>query len=45
MVHEIQTATGADVAQVQFPFGLCLNTAGQKFPGITCNPDLVEVKP
>jgi len=45
MVHEIQTATGVDVAQVQFPLGLCLNTAGQKFPGITCSPDLVEVKP
>lgn len=45
MVHEIQTATGVDVAQVQFPLGLCLNAAGQKFPGITCNPDLVEVKP
>ena len=45
MVHEIQTATGADVAQVQFPLGLCLNVAGQTFPGITCNPDLVEVKP
>lgn len=45
MVHEIQTATGVDVVQVQFPFGLCLNTAGQKYPGITCNPDLVAVKP
>lgn len=45
MVHEIQTATGLDAAQVQFPLGLCLNTAGQKFPGITCNPDLVAVKP
>ena len=45
MVHEIQTATGVDVTQIQFPLGLCLNTAGQKFPGITCNPDLVAVKP
>jgi hypothetical protein len=45
MVHEIQTATGADIAQIQFPLGLCLNTAGQAFPGITCNPDLVAVKP
>jgi hypothetical protein len=45
MVHEIQTATGADVAQVQFPLGLCLNTAGQQFPGISCHPDLVAVKP
>jgi hypothetical protein len=45
MVHEIQTATGAEIGQIQFPFGLCLNTAGQKFTGITCNPDLVAVKP
>ena len=45
MVHEIQTATGVDVAQIQFPLGLCLNTGGQRFPGITCNPDLVVVKP
>ncbi|HXY15270.1 MAG TPA: hypothetical protein VEI26_12285 [Terriglobales bacterium] len=45
MLHEIQTATGADVAQVQFPLGLCLNTAGRQFAGITCNPDLVVVKP
>ena len=45
MLHEIQTATGADVAQVQFPQSLCLNPSGQRFPGITCNPDLVSVKP
>jgi hypothetical protein len=45
MLHEIQTATGADIAQIQFPLGLCLNTAGQQFTGITCNPDLVAVKP
>jgi len=44
-VHEIQTATGADIAQIQFPLGLCLNSAGQQFTGITCNPDLVAVKP
>jgi trimeric autotransporter adhesin len=45
MVHEIQTETGADVQQFQFPLGLCLNTAGLRFPGITCNPDLIAVKP
>lgn len=45
MLHEIQTATGVDVTQVQFPLSFCVNTAGQKFPGITCNPDLVAVKP
>jgi DNA-binding beta-propeller fold protein YncE len=43
MVHEIQTATGADIAQIQFPLGLCLNTAGQPF--FACIPDLVAVKP
>jgi hypothetical protein len=43
MVHEIQTATGADIAQIQFPLGLCLNTAGQ--PLFACIPDLVAVKP
>ena len=45
MLHEIQTATGADIGQIKFPLGLCLNTAGQQFTGITCNPDLVAVKP
>jgi trimeric autotransporter adhesin len=44
-LHEVQTATGADVAQVQFPLGLCLNTAGLQLKGVTCNPDLVAVKP
>ena len=45
MLHEIQTGTGADIAQIQFPNGLCLDTAGKKYTGITCNPDLVAVKP
>ena len=45
MVHTIQTATGVDVAQVPFPLGLCQNTAGNPFVGITCNPDLIAVKP
>ncbi|MBV8052232.1 MAG: hypothetical protein JOZ80_13650 [Acidobacteriaceae bacterium] len=45
MLHAIQTSTGADVAQVQFPLGICLNPAGQKFTGATCNPDLITVKP
>jgi hypothetical protein len=44
-VHELQTATGADIAQVQFPLGLCQNAAGLQFTGITCNPDLLAVKP
>lgn len=45
MLHEIQTATGADTAQIKFPISLCLNPGGQQFGGITCNPDLVAVKP
>jgi len=44
-VHEIQTATGTDTTQIQFPLGLCQNVAGQQFTGITCNPDFVAVKP
>ena len=44
-VHEIQTSTGVDVTQIQFPVGLCLNPAGQAFPGLTCHPNLVAVKP
>jgi len=45
LLHTVQTATGVDVGQAQFPLGLCQNTAGQKFTGVTCNPDLVVVKP
>jgi hypothetical protein len=45
MLHTIQTATGVDTAQIPFPLGLCQNTAGQPFTGISCNPDLVAVKP
>jgi hypothetical protein len=44
-VHTINTAAGVDVAQAQFPLGLCQNPAGRPFTGITCNPDLVAVKP
>ncbi len=45
MVHTINTASGADVAQAQFLVGLCQNPAGRPYTGITCNPDLVAVKP
>ncbi len=45
MLHEIQTATGVDVGQVQFPVGLCLNPAGLQFTGISCKPDLLAMKP
>jgi len=44
-VHVLQTDTGTDVQQITFPQGLCQTTAGQPFPGVTCNPDLVAVKP
>jgi len=45
-VHVLQTNTGSDVEQIAFPSpGLCQTSAGQPFPGVTCNPDLVAVKP
>jgi hypothetical protein len=44
-LHILQTDTGTDVQQISFPQGLCQNSAGQPFPGVTCNPDLVVVKP
>jgi hypothetical protein len=44
-LHVLQTATGGDIAQIPFPTGLCQTSAGQPFPGLTCNPDLVAVKP
>lgn len=45
LVHTINTASGADVGQTQFPLGLCQNPAGRPYPGVTCNPNLVAVKP
>jgi trimeric autotransporter adhesin len=44
-LHILQTDTGTDVIQISFPQGLCQNSAGQPFPGLTCNPDFVAVKP
>jgi hypothetical protein len=44
-LHLLQTDIGADIQQINFPQSLCQNTAGQPFPGVTCNPDLVAVKP
>jgi hypothetical protein len=44
-VHILQTDTGTDIQQITFPQGLCQTSAGQIFPGVTCNPDLVVVKP
>jgi hypothetical protein len=44
-VHILQTNLGTDIGQISFPEGLCQTSAGQPFPGVTCNPDLVAVKP
>ena len=43
-LHILEPAVSGDIHQVSFPLGLCQNSAGQPF-GITCNPDLVAVKP
>jgi DNA-binding beta-propeller fold protein YncE len=43
-VHVVNTQAGGDIQQISFPEGLCKNSAGQPF-GITCNPDIVAVKP
>jgi WD40 repeat protein len=43
-VHVVSTVAGGDVQQITFPQSLCQNSVGQPF-GITCNPDLVAVKP
>ena len=44
-VHTIHTAGGVDASQAQILAGLCQNSAGRPYSGITCNPDLVAVKP
>ena len=44
-VHVIDTVVGGDIQQVSFPQTLCRNAAGLQFVGVTCNPDLVAVKP
>jgi|SRR5579862_3657637 hypothetical protein len=44
MVHVLDTVAGGDVAQISFPQTLCRDSAGNAFP-VTCNPDLVVVKP
>jgi hypothetical protein len=43
-VHVVQATTGSDIQQIQFIQSLCQNTGGQPY-GVTCNPDLVAVKP
>ena len=44
-VHVLQTDIGLDIQQITFPQSLCQTSAGQPFPGVTCLPDLVAVKP
>jgi hypothetical protein len=44
MLHIVSTAAGGDTQQLPFPQGLCQNSVGKPFP-ITCNPDLIAVKP
>ena len=43
-VHVVNTAAGGDVLQIPFPEGLCQDSSGRPFP-ITCNPDLLALKP
>jgi hypothetical protein len=43
-VHVVDTVVGGDIAQITFPQTLCRDAAGLAFP-VTCNPDLVAVKP
>jgi WD40 repeat protein len=44
-VHVVNTQAGGDIQQISFPEGLCKNSAGLPFGGISCNPDLIAVKP
>src|SRR5579863_2604102 len=43
-VHVVNTAAGGDILQIPFPEGLCQDSSGRPFP-ITCNPDLLALKP
>jgi WD40 repeat protein len=43
-VHVVDTAAGGDILQIPFPEGLCQDSSGRPFP-ITCNPDLLALKP
>ncbi|MGA9965855.1 MAG: hypothetical protein WBQ10_11700, partial [Terriglobales bacterium] len=45
LLHIVSTVAGGDTQQIPFPQGLCQNSVGQPFPNLTCNPDLVAVKP
>ncbi len=43
-VHVVSTQAGGDIQQIPLPQGLCQNSVGQPLL-ITCNPDLIAVKP
>jgi hypothetical protein len=43
-VHVVNTVAGGDILQIPFPEGLCEDSSGRPFP-ITCNPDLLALKP
>ena len=43
-VHVVNTVAGGDILQIPFPEGLCQDSSGRPFP-ITCNPDLLALKP
>src|SRR6202451_976776 len=43
-VHVVSTVAGGDILQIPFPEGLCQDSSRRPFP-ITCNPDLLGVKP
>jgi hypothetical protein len=45
LLHIVSTVAGGDTQQISFPQGLCENSVGQPFPNVTCNPDLIAVKP
>jgi DNA-binding beta-propeller fold protein YncE len=44
-LHVIDTNLAIDTTQVTFPKSLCLDSTGNDFPGLTCQPDLVAVRP
>jgi WD40 repeat protein len=45
LLHIVSTVAGGDTQQISFPQGLCENSVGRPFPNLTCNPDLIAVKP
>jgi hypothetical protein len=43
-LHVVQTSTNVDAQQVVYTQSFCQTPGGQNF-GITCNPDLIAIKP